>query len=344
MFESHTNEFGKPRIDPMSRPKSGAFQKSRVTIAALGDWSGWTLMSQLPPRDICQRFFDSFLLGVHPVIPVCHLPTLKKEYTDFWSKFSPETPVNSLIHILAVLYTGAAKSTSTYDTVQSSTLYDLYETAIKAVDLDAHCVTSSSIQLLQGIIIMGTFRASQVSPFSAFGFLPRVIRFAQSLRVHVEPDSDNPVAEVRRRIWWHLISLDVESTIASGLESIIRPGGYTTGLPSVVVDDEIQANGSSTSIADTPQSLSPMLIAMRGYWQWSQRMQAWFERMPAQADVTQFIRAIENLLGLLGDDEASEWPRMYLTMQIHRAYCMLGLRFWQLDQFDGTDCYSEVVK
>jgi hypothetical protein len=75
-------------------------------------------------------------------------------------------------------------------------------------------------------------------------------------------------------------------------------------------------------------------------------MQTWFEALPSQDEVSKFKAKIHNLLDLIPDtdDPDNEWARIYLKMQIDRAYCMLGLRFWQLDQYKGTGCQSEVVQ
>jgi hypothetical protein len=42
-------------------------------------------------------------------------------------------------------------------------------------------------------VIMNTFKASQLAPFFAFGFLSQVIRFAQSLCLHIDKKSSDPV-------------------------------------------------------------------------------------------------------------------------------------------------------
>ena len=325
------------------QPDSNASPRSGIRIGALGEWSTSFLVPQLPPRETCDRLLQHFLLSIHPVIPVCHVPTLKQEYTWFWENLSPATSVDSLVQILSVLCTAAANSTSLSDVAQSSSLHNLYEDLLRAVDFDAYHVTSTSVQFLQGYIIMSTFRASQSSPFFAFRFLPRAIRYAQSLRLHVDQRTRNPVEkEVGRRLWWHLISLDVESTIASGLQGIIHPDGYTTELPSAVCDEAILGD-EAPQPTDVPQPFSLMMVAVQGYWQWAQRMQTWFEEMPDQNEVTRFGHLIESSLGLISECRENEWARTFLQMQVDRAYCMLGLRFWQLDQFTGTDCHCEVI-
>lgn len=177
-----------------------------------------------------------------------------------------------------------------------------------------------------------------MAPFAAYGFLPQVIRFAQAMRLHADKKSDNVTElEVRRRIWWHLLFLDVESIIATGLPPIIHRAGYTTSLPSL--------RGYSVK-DDREMDFDPMTIAMQGHYQWAYHMQIWFETLPSHDEVSRFKSLITNSLDLIPDINVLEnqWARTYLKMQIDRAYCMLGLRFWQLDQYKGTGCHSEVVR
>lgn len=247
--------------------------------------------------------------------------------------------------MLAVLYTGAANS-PVVEIESASTLLRLYEQIFLTVDFISYHArnTAASIQLLQGYTIMKTFQASQLAPFFAFGFLPQAIRFAQSLRLHVEKNTGDPVElEVRRRIWWHLLFLDVESTVATGLPPIIHRSGYTTQLPSLFHDNTIAAPINSLP---RPEDFSPTMIAMQGHYQWANKMQMWFESLPSQGEVIEFKTLINTLLDLIPDTQQpeNEWARIYLEMQIDRAYCMLGLRFWQLDQYKGTGCHSEVVQ
>ncbi|KAI9744632.1 MAG: hypothetical protein M1818_002161 [Claussenomyces sp. TS43310] len=192
---------------------------------------------------------------------------------------------------------------------------------------------------------MNTFKASQLAPFLAFGFLPQTIRFAQALRLHIEAKKGDVIdIEVRRRIWWYVVVLDVESTITSGLSPIIRPDDFNTRLPSLFHDEAIKDWGES---APSPPMFSSSMVAMQGYFQWAHRIHTWFRKMPDQAELLLFQRLIENILQLIpndSDEKEHEWARTFLKMQVDRAYCMLGLRFWQLDHFKGTECQSEVVK
>lgn len=331
----------------MSQKQESVSRQYTIPVGKLGEKFVNTVIHEFPSRETCQPFFESFLLSVQPIVPVCHTPTLERDYDEFWANFSPEYAVESLALILAVLYTGAANSTRV-DIPTSSALHQLYEEIFCMVDFASYHARNMpiSIQLLQGHIIMNTYKASHLAPFSAFGFLPQVIRFAQSLRLHVEKKTGAASeldVHVQRRIWWHLVFLDVESTVATGLPFIIHRTGFTTRLPSVLQDELIQITVPSVP---EPCGLSPMMIAMEGHYQWSQRMQSWFEALPSKEEVSQFKVVIQNLIHLASGDCSAEgdWVRIYLKMQIDRAYCMLGLRFWQLDQYKGTACDSEVIE
>lgn len=244
-----------------------------------------------------------------------------------------------LLLILAITYTGATASCRIEASALSTTLYELYNQLAHELDISSYYVTQSpsAIMLLQGVLIFNTVRASSLAPFRAYGFLPAAIRFAQSLELDVDHTRGNYVdQEAKRRLWWHLVYLDEESTIASGLPPIIALGSHTTRRPSML--------WASTITAVRGDAASPMTIAMCGHWEWTHHMQVWLQRKPEQHEIVQFNQIIENLLNMIGAGRESEWAYTYLQMLIDRAYCMLGLRSWQLDLFKGIGCHCEVIK
>jgi hypothetical protein len=314
-----------------------------MSISALGEDFYLTITTNVPDPKICDIAFESFLEGVHPIIPICDTSALKQNYLEFQRGILSSSSVESLALILSILVTGAANSNK-IEEEPSRRLLQLYERIFTTIDLASYQIknTISSIQLLQAYMILNTFKASYLAPFMAYGFLPLAIRFAQSLRLHTEPREENTVeSEVRRRIWWHLVFIDIESTIATGLPPILHRSSFTTQLPSLF-DDLVKS--SSMMPEAIPGQFSPMMIAIQGHFQWAQKMQVWFEKLPSQAEVTNFKAMIGSLVEMIPDSPSNEWPRTYLLMQIDRAYCMLGLRFWQLDQYKGTGCQSEVAR
>jgi Fungal specific transcription factor domain len=262
----------------------------------------------------------------------------------FWKTLCPSTSVEILVLVLSVLFTGSANC-NPRDTEQSSIFVRLYNEILSQIDISTYQIKDSigTRQIFQGYLIMNTFKANQLAPFASYGFLPQAIRLAQSLRYNVESKILEPVElEVRRRIWWHLVYLDVESIIANGLTPIIRYNGYIIKMPSLTHDYKSPSDMGSTSL----ESFSSMMVAVQGHYQWAHHMQKWFENLPTQDEVSHFKALMETMQALLPKDNTYEniWARSYLKMQIDRAYCMLGLRFWHLDRFTGTECHSEVVE
>ncbi|KAK9239631.1 hypothetical protein V1525DRAFT_386470 [Lipomyces kononenkoae] len=259
-----------------------------IPISSLGAAFVTSVGTKLPSQDACQPLFESFVLSTHLAIPICHIPSLRNAYSEFWHHLSPGTSAELLLLVLAILYTSLANSSGLETSGQSTALYELYDELARALDLSSYYATlsPSSIMLLQSILIMNTFRAGHVAPFTAFGFLPLAIRFAQLLRLHVDRNTGSDVdRDVQRRLWWHLSA------------------SHTAKMPSIT--GSIPLVGSEHNM--TP---SPMIIAMQGHWEWAHRMQVWYERKPEHHEIAYFGRVIENLLKMVGEDRESEWARV----------------------------------
>lgn len=306
-----------------------------------------SMCHKLPPPAICALFFERFVESIQPILPICHIPGLRGAYAEFWLNSPCHTATELLVLILSVLYTGGANSEPHLQLGYATALLELYDELMREFDISAYYFTrsTSSIQLLQGYVIMNTFQASQLAPFAAFSFLPLAIRSAQIMRFHTNPKvaDENDHLKACNQLWWHLLYLDTESTICSGLQSIIRPNDYDIRLSSNPYSRKFPSTKTPPQ-ASAPEASSPVMLAMQGHWEFAHKIHIWFERMPEQHELAQFSRNIQHLQEGVGTGRKAEWARMYLELQVDRAHCMLGLRFWQLEQFKGTTCDSEVVR
>lgn len=308
-----------------------------IQIGSLGESFLSLLFDSLAPRETYLPHFDNYLLTIHPLLPLCNVDTVRQVYVHFWEHLSFSTSAELLVFILAVLYTGATNMTPIQNDHTGLTIIGLYDMLLLALDLPTYQVKSptTSLWLLQGYVIMNTFRASRLPPFTAFGFLPFAVRFAQSLQLHAPLKAD-ALGEAERfeRLWRHLVYMDIESTIASGLPGIIR--SVEQGVLSQKLDNNFPSGDEF--------NVTPMEVAMQGHWQWTNRMHAWLEKMPDHHEIIHFERLIESLLHLMPNRDGNEWARLYLELLIDRAYCMIGLQSWQVERFKGTTCHSEVVR
>ncbi|KAJ8061943.1 hypothetical protein OCU04_009729 [Sclerotinia nivalis] len=309
-----------------------------LTLRELGDDFFSYFRTQVPAREVCDHFLDIFL-GIQSAVPICHIDTLINDYTNFWTNISSDTSVESTLLMLAVLYCGAANSTINIS--QSTTLHDLYEHLLNIVALPTYQIhrRSSAIKLLQAYLLVNTFQARTISSPFGYGFLPPAIRIAHSLYLHSEKPchSFEVQKEVEKRIWWHLLFLDLQSTITTGARSSIPRNGYTTSI-SLPIDKIV---GHTPSQSPT----LPMMIAFQGQCQWVHRMRNWIRKMPNQEDLILFVKMMEDLRGLLPEGNAENLgPRAYLNLLIDDIYCLLGLNFCEARQLQDTRWRHNIVR
>jgi hypothetical protein len=68
------------------------------------------VIPELPPKMLCDRLFESFVVYYHPVAPLIHIPSTRKDYDGFWA---PDTAIKRTRKalctplIIAILFAGA---------------------------------------------------------------------------------------------------------------------------------------------------------------------------------------------------------------------------------------------
>lgn len=275
---------------------------------------------------------------------ICHTQTLQRDLSSFMTCVWPRASTTSLILALAVFYAGACTTYDQHALEQANAMYYLFEKVLHGVDFSVS-YGASSLQLLQGYLIMHTFRASQHDPLSEFGFLAEGVRFAQLLGLHVnDEEGDQILIEIRRRIWWHLVFLDVEMSIANGLPGLIHEDEYDTKMPSHLLDQEHIVQNNSLTQGMTRQDGYEMIIAVQMRWKWAEKMKQWMKQAPLQEEVLEFTRSIRCSLDGLAENDQNVWYRGYLKLQIDRTFCVLGPKFWGQESLKNADCDSSFLK
>lgn len=315
-----------------------SYPPSTVTpLAAVGDDFVSSLREGLPDYEDGVSLLDSYMLHCHTLVPICDAKSLKNIVPLLWCRQPEQITVELAILILAVLYAAASISQDAIHSRHAQTFSRLYTDLTRKLEFDDYFIASPSMPLLQAFVLRGTFRACRLAPFAAFGFLPQAIRFAKILGLHKDKEVQSPIErELRRRTWWHLVFLDVEATTASGMQTMIRPNGHDTHMLSPMTED--------LGVPHTAEDDSPVLVAIEGHWLLAKRIHTWLDQRPSHDEILKFGCTIKNLSSRIRGDSAIEfWARLYLRLQIDRAYCMLGLRSWELDQFKAISCHGEVA-
>lgn len=265
------------------------------------------------------------------------MPSLKDVFALPWPQLVYHTTVDNMVLICAVLYAASSTNPALSHSCHPPIFLSLFQDLTRQLDFCDYFTARPSIPLFQGYVIFNTFRACQLAPFAAFGFLPQAIRFAQILGLDQDQEGlHRSERELRRRTWWHLIFLDIEASVSSGLQNIINPCDHNIPLPVPTAEDMGFEEGDKDG--------SAVVIAMQGHWLLAQEIHQWSKKRPSHDDIVGFGRKIETVISLIGGHSTlTRWARRFLQIQIDRAYCMAGLRFWQQDLFKRTGCRNEVV-
>jgi hypothetical protein len=227
------------------------------------------VLRSLPDKAVSDALLEVFLLVVWPLAPLVHRRTLRADYDEFWDwchdsknnlppqKFRDDPTFFCLL--FAVLYCGASAAPAASLTLASGGLHGLQkETTIHTLKAAYEMSLEScqhlehpTLKTLVSTLLTWPFLDWPREPIREVVALSTAVRLAQSMGLHRDgagwPALSHVEQEIRRRAWWHIIRLDVQSSISSG-------------LPLCSGSEALEAVGMITDICDEdiddPDSLS----------------------------------------------------------------------------------------
>ncbi|KAF3929606.1 hypothetical protein ABW19_dt0209432 [Dactylella cylindrospora] len=191
-------------------------------------------LKYLPLEHQSHALYKAFLSGVHPVVPLLHSPSFNRDYMSFW-KIKNEESIENLHFsptfvplLFAVLYTGSLSISSRKFNeafpdkghTRNVITDHLHKAALATLAVTAF-PRGPTLSSLIAYLLVHTCKIREEEPLTSYAFVGVAMRAAQSAGLHREPSSfrglNEVEREVRRRIWWHIIYLDVQAAIATGL-------------------------------------------------------------------------------------------------------------------------------
>lgn len=193
------------------------------------------LLTTLPQKEVCDALLQSFLISVYPIHPLIHSPTFQTDYNNFWQwcrNSDISQPDNKLLGdptflclLFSVLYCGATVSplamwmADTFQDVEKNStverLRKTYSTSLSMCQYPQH----PTFYALVSSLLVHTCSRLDAEPFEDSKFVGMVLRLAQNMGLHRDGSSfglDNITSELRRRVWWHIVWLDVHTSILHG--------------------------------------------------------------------------------------------------------------------------------
>ncbi|KAL1602690.1 hypothetical protein SLS60_006110 [Paraconiothyrium brasiliense] len=321
----------------------------------------------LPPKHVCGALLQCFFLCVHPLLPFVHAPTLAKRYGQLCAQLlgeqeniiplSVSTSEAGFVALLwGVMYAGAiaasgtplAASTQVPDTlVFRDSLYSAFTSAMKASNFPE---TPSMDSLVAALVVQSGLGREDIYQLRTAQIISTCIRAAQQLGLHREASRKglgSVKSELGRRIWWHLVDLDIQSAVAAGteLQAARVEGSSDTRMPVEFLDDQNVLAGENT-----PKSSAFLLFAL-GRAEIASAMRhivvrAYDRQKPSQRDLIELndmlsslnsrIRAISARLpakgvpekGLVSSFQANVGPATHNTLYRDDAGTTTVFNFW----------------
>ena len=193
------------------------------------------LLTTLPQKVVCDALLQSFSISIYPIHPLIHLSTFQTDYNNFWQwcrNSDISQPDNKLLGdptflclLFSVLYCGATVSPlamwmadNLQDVEKSSTVERLRETYSTSLSMCQHLQRPTFSTLVSSLLAHSCSR-SDAELLEDSKFVGMVLRLAQNMGFHHDGSSfdlDNITSELRRRVWWHIVWLDVHTCILHG--------------------------------------------------------------------------------------------------------------------------------
>jgi len=300
------------------------------------------ILQSLPSPEDCNRLYEAFKFRVHPVVPICHLPNLEQTMTEFWRDTTITTSADTLTLILSVVYCGLVSINDERYADLVRSIFNSYERLLHVLSFP-NDISKATVPLLQSYLIVNTCRASQVEPLSSFGFMSSAVRVAQALKLNLERKSLSTVEkEVQRRIWWHLVYMDVEAALVSGLPNLIHEDDYTTLMPCQL--DDASISDTQNPVAGSLPVTSPMMLAMHGRWHWALQMRTWRKRKPTREEFLEFEKTVNDLLSKVPPVDRDGWTHTYLQLHLSRAVCSAARGFFEGQSVNHINCDHKVLR
>ncbi|KAJ9149811.1 hypothetical protein NKR23_g4053 [Pleurostoma richardsiae] len=199
----------------------------------------------LPKRSACDRLLESYLTTSEGLYRVIHIPSFRQEYDSFWQgKVSPDGFLPRLLCMLSVGARFEAESRGMGhdrgDGIHVPTACALVRAWLDSLR-GRQLIDMNMLQT--EILLLHAQRMIAPRNQEAWTQLGLIVRMAMTMGLHRDPSEFPKLspfsAEIRRRIWYTIMDMDLHVALACNLPCAVREGEYTCQPPSNIDDEDL---------------------------------------------------------------------------------------------------------
>jgi hypothetical protein len=200
------------------------------------------MLEDIPSRRQSDILYRGFMSGVHAISPVLHPPTILKSYLAFWDWYDRRShsadycPDPSFIPLLYAIWYGGSVTISLrtinaeFPNVQSrSALSEMFNDQVTIWLANISFPRNPTVHGLVAFLLVQTILSREEQPLAGSLFISMALRVAQTMGLHRDPAQfgiQSSDAETRRRIWWHIVHMDIVVAMSSGLPPLVNDENF----------------------------------------------------------------------------------------------------------------------
>ncbi|KAI5927929.1 fungal-specific transcription factor domain-containing protein [Camillea tinctor] len=209
----------------------------------------------LPSKPTCDHLVRMYLGGTENLYRVLHIPTFKTQYRLYWEgRPQHESFLPQLLSVLCIGYRFLGLGQGQYhdrDGIHIPTACALVRAWLDSLR-GKQLVEFSTLQA--EVLRLMAQRMLDAQNQESWTHLGLIVRMAMTMGMHRDPSEFAPKiqpfwAEMRRRVWYTILELDVHMSMQCNLPSCIREGDFTCQPPRNVNDEDLRPD-----IVETPAS------------------------------------------------------------------------------------------
>ncbi|OAL68887.1 C6 transcription factor [Trichophyton violaceum] len=199
------------------------------------------MLNHVPTRHQSNILYKSFMSGVQAISPVLHPPNVLKSYEEFWDWYvmyrQPGAPYPrpSFIPLLYAIWYGGSVTVSLktihaeFSLESRSALTEPFHDEVTRWLKTISFPRSPSLNGLAAFLLVQTILSKEEEPLTSSLFISLALRVAQTMGLHRDPAQfgiSHCEAEMRRRMWWHIVHMDGVVAMSSGLPPLVSDENY----------------------------------------------------------------------------------------------------------------------
>ncbi|CAN8104343.1 unnamed protein product [Discula destructiva] len=199
----------------------------------------------LPNKTICDRLLDAYINMSEGLYRVVHVPSFRAEYDAFWQQRGVSDAF--LPRLMCMLSLGARFETDKRglshdrsDGIHAPTACTLARAWLDSLR-GKQLVDMDTLQC--EVLLLHARRMMSSKNQDSWTQLGSIVRMAMIMGLHRDPDEFPQIrpffAELRRRLWYTIMDMDLHVALASNLPCSVREGEYTCRPPGNLDDSDI---------------------------------------------------------------------------------------------------------